>query len=98
MGLLGDGRASCHPWIVGALALGPGMRLDVIDDLTRLPMQQTVPDGEVLRLVQRHSVRGVGWVDMQLLVSSLEARAALWTADHRLQARAERFEVAYCPG
>jgi predicted nucleic acid-binding protein len=39
--------------------------------------------------------RGVGWVDVHLLASTLVARTVLWTADPRLADLADELHVAY---
>ncbi len=91
------GEIAVHPWIVGELALGPGLRLGVIDDLIRLPAVRVVPDAELLDFVLLHRLRGVGWVDAQLVVASLRGGARLWTTDRRLEEIAERFDCAYRP-
>jgi hypothetical protein len=42
-------------------------------------------------------IRGVGWVDAQLLVSTLRAGARLWTTDRGLAELAARLEVGWAP-
>lgn len=95
--LLGADRVVTHAWVVGELALGPGLRLDVLADLTVLPRVPTVPDDEVLAWVRMHRVRGVGWVDVQLLVAALRAGARLWTVDRGLAELAGRLDVGWSP-
>jgi predicted nucleic acid-binding protein len=77
-----------HPWVLGELVLG-GLgprRKSVIADLKRLPAPPLVPDEEVLELilVRRLSGRGIGWVDVHLLASTLVAGCGLWTFDGHL--------------
>ncbi len=86
-----------HPWIIGELALGPGLRLNVLDDLGAVPQSPRVPDDELLAFVRLHAPRGIGWVDAQLLVSALGAHARLWTGDAALARVAARFEIAWSP-
>lgn len=93
--LLCASRVACHAWIIGELALGPGMRLGVVADLKRLPAVRTVTDDEVFHFVTLHRLRGIGWVDAQLLVATLVAGVRLWSTDLALVALAERFEVGY---
>jgi predicted nucleic acid-binding protein len=93
--LLRAGHVACHAWIVGELALGPGMRLGVLADLKRLPLLRTVADEELLHFATLHRLRGIGWVDVQLLAATLIAGARLWSTDQALVALAERFEVGY---
>jgi len=91
--LLKERRVVTHPWIVGELALGPGLRLDVLDDLRRLPQVGAVEDETLLEFVVLHGLRGIGWVDAQLLASALAAKAPIRTTDARLSEVAARFEV-----
>jgi hypothetical protein len=95
--LLRAGDVAVHSWIVGELALGPGLRLDVLDDLRRLPFVPTVADDDLLDFVRLHALRGIGWVDAELLVSARRAGAPLWTNDRRLAEVAERFEIGWLP-
>jgi hypothetical protein len=39
--------------------------------------------------------RGVGWIDIHLLASSIVGRFKLWTADPRLAMLAKELGVAY---
>ncbi len=96
--LLRAGRVACHAWIVGELALGPGMRLGHLEDLKRLRSVRTVEDAALLQFVTLHRLRSIGWVDAQLLAATLEAAAQLWTTDLALAALAARFEVGYQQG
>lgn len=91
--LLQNGVIVTHPWIVGELALGPGLRLDILDDMAQLPMLAVVKDQEMLSFVQLHEIRGIGWVDLQLLVAALLARVQIWTEDKRLLKVAESFKI-----
>jgi predicted nucleic acid-binding protein len=91
--LLEDRSVLTHAWIVGELALGPGMRLGIVRDLLALPGLPTVPDSELLAFVELHRLRGICWVDAQLLLAAIRAGATLWTLDAALAAEARRFEV-----
>ena len=91
--LLRGRRVVVHPWVLGELALGPGLRLDVLDDLRRLPRVEAIGDEALLDFVVLHGLRGVGWVDAQLLAAALAAKTPIWTTDAHLSAVAGRFEV-----
>ena len=91
--LLRERQVVTHPWIVGELALGPGLRLDVLDDLRRLPQIRAVEDDALLEFVVLHGLRGIGWVDAQLVAAALAARTPIRTTDSRLAEAAARFEV-----
>lgn len=92
--LLGDRQIVLHPWIVGELALGPGMRVASLNDLRQLPSLSVAADDELLAFVELHDVRGIGWVDLQLLVSALRSRAMIWTTDRKLEDMAKLFRIA----
>jgi predicted nucleic acid-binding protein len=95
--LLGDGQAAVHPWIIGELALGPGMKLELVDDLRALPCVPSVADGELLSFVLLHRLRGVGWVDAQLVLAAMQSGVSLWTHDAGLRRDAERLGVLPAP-
>lgn len=96
-GLLHDDLVVTHPWVVGELALGPGLRLEVLSDLEALRRVPAIADDDLLAWVRMHRIRGVGWVDAQLLASTLRAGARLWTADLGLAELAARLEVGWAP-
>lgn len=85
--LVGEGEIVCHPWILGELLLG-GLRPTIARELRRLEFLPVARHDEVIGFVERHHPQGVGWVDVNLLVSSLGAGARLWTLDGGLRANA----------
>lgn len=95
--LLRADRVVTHAWIVGELALGPGLRLEVLPDLAALPQVATTGDEELLAWVRMHRVRGVGWVDVQIVASALRAGVHLWTTDRSLAELAVRLDVGWSP-
>ena len=84
---LSKGVVLIHPWISGELACGnlKGRRA-VLSDLDALPSAQIGSDAEALALLENRKLwgRGLGWVDIHLLVSSLLSTCQLWTFDKRL--------------
>lgn len=98
-GLLQNGQAIAHPWVIGELALGHLTRRgEILGLLGNLGQAPTATDREVLAMVEEHRLfgRGIGYVDAQLLASTLlTAGNALWTRDQRLAAAAGRLGVAY---
>ena len=100
--LLDDGLVLGHPWVVGELALCRlAQRQEVIGLLDRLPQAAVATHEEVMTLINRHQLYGlgIGYVDAQLLAATqLTADAALWTADRRLVAAALRVGCAIDPG
>ncbi len=99
--LLEAGRVLCHPFVVGELACGHlrGRRA-VLALLRGLPSAPRAHDHEVLWWIEAHALmgRGLGYIDMHLLVSiRLEPEAALWTHDRRLGEVAAELGLAYGP-
>jgi hypothetical protein len=86
--LLNRGAVLMHPFIVGELACGNLRdRLRLLRDLNSLPRVVSATQDEVFRLIEDRclSGRGIGWIDANLLASSLLTNCALWTRDGRLQ-------------
>lgn len=77
-----------HPWVTGELALGMIAQRDVVLGLlAHLPQAVVATPDEVLTMVRVHRLhgRGIGYVDAQLLTSTLiTTDARLWTGDRRL--------------
>jgi predicted nucleic acid-binding protein len=91
--LLRDRQVVIHPWIVGELMLGPGMRDDLMDDLRQMPAVGVVRDEEVMDFIRLHNFRGIGWVDTQILLAALINKIPLWTRDQSLKKASLRFEL-----
>jgi predicted nucleic acid-binding protein len=87
-GLLVDGEALLHPWVLGELALGNlgAKRAAILRDLKLVPAAPLASDVEVLGLIERFSLAasGLGWVDVHLIASAKLHGAELWTSDRRL--------------
>jgi len=100
--LLEDGRVLGHPWVTGELALGNlSRRPEVIRLLESLPQATVASSHEVMRLIERGPLYGlgIGYVDAQLLASTqLTAPATIWTADRRLAAAAAQLGCGTRPG
>jgi hypothetical protein len=94
---LDAGEVLGHPWVTGELALGNLRdRAEVLALLGRLPQGVVAADGEVLHFIEAEALRGlgIGWVDVQLLASTLLSDARLWTQDRRLGTIASRLGCA----
>lgn len=95
--LLEDDEVLCHPFVVGELACGSLANRDrFLRLLSALPRAVVAEHEEVVRLVDDRRIhgRGLGWVDMHLLASSILEGCALWTLDKRLEAVASELGVA----
>lgn len=98
--LLRQSQVMSHPFVVGELALGnlQQQRKAVLMSLRGLPAAAVATDEEVLGLIDRHPLHGIGigYVDAHLLASArLNSGCSLWTFDKRLQAAAVALGVAY---
>ena len=86
-----------HPFVIGELACG-GIRnraefLDLIGRLARPPL---ATDEEALQLIDRYSLtsRGIGYIDVHLLASTLLLPGArLWTKDRQLASIASELRI-----
>ena len=99
--LLDHGDVLGHPWVVGELALGHlGQRGEVIGLLASLPQATVATPAEVLTLIERHELQGVGmgYVDAQLLAATkLTPGATLWSTDRHLVAVSSRLGHTFDP-
>ena len=90
-----------HPLVLGEIACGtPPNRLQTLADLDTLLQTQQASVREVLALIEREHLYGLGCglVDMLLLGSTLMTPGVeLWTLDRRLIGLAERFGVMHRP-
>ena len=97
-GLLEDGEASTHPFVVGELACGNlRNRAEVLELLGNLPELPVATHGEVMEVIEGRALmgRGLGYIDVHLLASALLAPSArLWTLDRRLARVAAELGVA----
>ena len=90
-----------HPWVTGELALGNlRNREEVLALLRGLPQATVAEDDEVLSLIGRAELAGlgIGYVDVQLLAATkLTTDCTLWTRDKSLAAVAARLRIAFEP-
>ena len=94
-GLLRDNAVLMHSAVIGELACGnlPNRR-HFLEDISLLPRVREASFEEVLQamdFLKLHGL-GIGWVDAQLLVSSLLFAVPLWTLDRRLDRVARAIE------
>ena len=85
--LLNDGIAVCHPFIIGELSCGNLKNRDeIISLLQTLPMAVQAEHEEVMTFIEKYRLmgKGLGYVDMHLLASSVLSNIPLWTLDKKL--------------
>ena len=86
--LLRDGQVLAHPWVTGELALGHlSRRSEILGLLQNLPQATVATDDEVLTLLDKRHLFGVGlgYLDAHLVAATaLTTAARLWTRDKRL--------------
>ncbi len=99
--LLNAGMVLAHPFVIGELALGNlSQRSLILSSLADLPQSRVASVAEVLHLIEHHRLfgRGIGYIDAHLVASVLlTTGAAIWTADARLRAIAERLGLQADP-
>ena len=87
-----------HPFVIGELACAAlPNRAVLLAKLAALPQAPVAAHAEVLALVERCALSGlgIGWIDVHLLASALLAgHAQLWTRDRRLHAAAKAMGIA----
>jgi predicted nucleic acid-binding protein len=85
--LLVKGHVLCHPFIIGELACGRFKnRSEVFSLLDKLPMAILAEHKEVIYFIEKNNLmgKGVGYIDIHLLVSAILTGISLWTLDKRL--------------
>jgi predicted nucleic acid-binding protein len=89
---------ACHPFIIGELACGNlGNRSEILTLLQALPSTPVAEPTEILDFIENYSLmgRGLGYVDINLLASSILGNVVLWTFDRRLHEVATELGVSY---
>jgi len=96
--LLRDGQVLAHPWVTGELALGHlSRRSEILGLLQNLPQATVATDDEVLALIDKRQLfgLGLGYVDAHLLAATaLTTAALLWTRDKRIAVVAAQHGLA----
>jgi predicted nucleic acid-binding protein len=96
--LLNKGVVACHPYILGELACGNiKNRKEIVKLLESLPFSLIASHQEVLDFISHKDLmgKGLGYIDMHLLVSSILSETPLWTLDKRLQIEAVELDTAF---
>lgn len=93
-----SGVVLVHPLVIGELVLG-GLSLGEEHLLQRLPRAEPSGYVNVLASIRRLKLarRGIGWVDAELVTSTLKCKARLWSLDRSLSSVAQELGVASGP-
>ncbi|MFW6243721.1 MAG: type II toxin-antitoxin system VapC family toxin [Desulfovibrionales bacterium] len=89
---LSEGRVACHPFVIGELACGNlKNRKKILSLLQELPMATRATDQELMQFIDARNLmgRGLGYIDIHLLMSALLTGIPLWTLDKRLHQATE---------
>ncbi|MGQ0507797.1 MAG: hypothetical protein ACT4TC_21045 [Myxococcaceae bacterium] len=91
-----DGAVLLHPWVIGELVLG-GLSSKEEGLLELLPAATELSQADVLGFVRYRKLvrKGIGWVDAQLLASTLTDSAQLWAIDGSLEGAADELKVGF---
>lgn len=98
--LLQNGLVMMHPFVMGEIACGNlRPRSAILKDLATLDPAPRAQDAEVMRLLENRTLwgKGLGWIDVHLLASTLISDARLWTLDRALHTAANRLGVNWMP-
>lgn len=96
--LLERDEVAGHELVFGELLIGDkGGRRKLLDAYEQMHQANPVPHGDVVAFVRERRLhgQGAGWIDVHLLASAIVDRYRLWTADPRLAALAEKFDLSY---
>ncbi len=98
MVLLNRGAVVCHPFIIGELACGNlNNRKEILCLFRSLPSAIVVEPDEFMEFVEARKLmgKGLGFVDVHILASTVLSGLALWTGDKRLAKAACEIGVSY---
>jgi predicted nucleic acid-binding protein len=98
--LLNSGKVLTHPFVIGELSMGSRPKRNLLNEIIRLKQALMATDAEVLHLVAKHKLHGIGigYLDAHLLASAtMSPNTSLWTKDLRLAAAAGLIAVQYRP-
>lgn len=96
--LLEDGEVMCHPFIIGELACGNiNNRGEILSLLNALPIALQADHNEVIQFIEKERLmgKGLGYIDVHLIVAALLSDASIWSDDRRLYDAAAKLKVAH---
>ncbi|HOT47112.1 MAG TPA: PIN domain-containing protein [Spirochaetota bacterium] len=96
--LLNNTDVAIHPFIIGELACGTMKnREEILNLLQTLDSSPEISLQELLRFIEMNKLqgKGIGFIDINLLASSLLSDCKLWTKDKKLHDVAQKMGIAY---
>jgi len=96
--LLNDGHVVSHLFIVGELACGNlSNRSEILSLLQAIPLANHAEHEEVMHFIQNYSLmgKGLGYIDMHLIVSAILTRVPIWTLDKKLKEVSSKLGLGY---
>lgn len=96
--LLNNGLVVCHLFIVGELACGNlSNRSEILSLLQALPLANHAEHEEVMRFIENYSLmgKGLGYIDMHLIVSAILTEVPIWTLDRKLNEVSSKLRLQY---
>jgi predicted nucleic acid-binding protein len=96
--LLNEGHVVCHPFIVGELACGNlSNRSEILSLLQALPLANHAEHEEVMHFIGNYSLmgKGLGYIDMHLIVSALLTKVPIWTLDKKVKEVSSKLGLEY---
>jgi predicted nucleic acid-binding protein len=95
--LLNNGEVFCHPFIIGELACGNMKnRSEILVLLQTLPTTVQAEHEDVMHFIENNRLmgKGLGYIDVHLLVSALLTGVPLWSLDRKLNEMAVKLGMA----
>ena len=96
--LLMEGHVVCHRLIIGELACGfIKNRKEILSLLSALPIATEAEHDEVMSFIDRYRLmgKGLGFIDVHLMASSVLSGTTLWTLDKILKRECARLRIVY---
>jgi predicted nucleic acid-binding protein len=92
--LLREGEVATHPIVIGELHVGNiSKRGEFLGLLKNLPLTTEASHAEVIEFIEANRLygKGVGYMDVSILCSSILSGTPLWTMDKKLEKLAKKF-------
>ena len=84
---LENGQVYIHPFVIGELSCGNiQKRIQFLSLLNELPTVSVSSNEEVIQFIESNSLfgKGVGYIDLHILCSSIKSNIPIWSKDKRL--------------